>query len=193
MRGRLARSLNPLKRGGKFSSRKRSLCHNHVMSRSIALGTILFCTLTLAACSGGDNSSASVERGAASVSQFTLCVQNNSSLSISSSGDGSPTQPEGFFVRPGERACATSDPETDRITQSMMSDIGPSWTTDYSIEEIGDAVTYVRSNFSTCGRTWTNKESINERVSCSGNPFQMTVKFSNNGSGYTAEITFADQ
>lgn len=193
MRCRLARALNPLKRGGKFSSSLVSLCNNRTMSRSLTFGTILFCGLTLAACSGDDASTASVERGAASASQIALCVQNDSSLSISSSGDGSPTQPEGFLVRPGERACATSDPNTDRITQSMMSDVGPSWTTEYSIEEDGGPVTYIEAKFTTCGRTWKNEDSINEKISCSGNPFQITVNFSDSGSTSTAEITFADQ
>ena len=160
------------------------------MNRVITIGAIL-CTITLTACSSGDE--ASVERGASSASQFALCVQNDSSFSISSTGDGSPTQPEGFFVGPGERACATSDPNTDRISQSMMSDIGPSWTTEYFIEEIGSDIVYVESAFTTCGRTWTNEDSISEKISCSGNPFQITVNFNDQGSTSTAEIIFSDQ
>lgn len=76
----------------------------------------------------------------------------------------------------------------------MMSDIGPSWTTEYSItDDDKSGISYVESQFTTCGRTWTNEESISEKVSCSGNPFRITVTFSDKGSTSTAEIVFADQ
>lgn len=155
----------------------------------------LACALALSACGGDEQADASVERGAASSDEkYTLCVTNNSSRSISSIGDGSPSQPEGFLVRPGESTCTSTDPGAEEIVQSMMSDIGPSWTTRYAIDEDDSApVSYLSADLTTCGRTWSNERTISASISCSGNPFRISVNFNSNGAGPTANMTFADQ
>ena len=157
--------------------------------------------LALSAC-GGDSQAGSgsialqtqVERQASSSVAYTLCVKNASSRTISSTGDGSPSQPEGFIVRPGENACTSATPGTSEIIQSMMSDVGPSWTTRYALTSKATALgTYFEEVFSTCGRTWSNETSISASLSCSGNPFRVKVTFDDKGAAPTANVTFADQ
>lgn len=172
---------------------KDTLCQDLAMIKSLALGATV-CALALTACSGNDDSSASVDRGAAAATKFTLCVTNESSVAISSSGDGSPTQPEGFFLSPGGRECVSSSPGTDSVFQSMMSDTGPTWGTHYYIKDVGNSHSSTwEERFSTCGKTWKTTKPINEAVSCSGNPFQLSATFSSNSMGSTAELVFADQ
>lgn len=151
----------------------------------------LTCVVALAACGGDEQTDASVERGAAASTSLTICVQNDSSRSISSTGDGSPSQPEGFLVRPGERACTTSAEGTEEIVQSMMSDEGPSWNTRFAFtgDDSTSGVSYLETTFATCGKTWTNKFSFTASISCSGNPFRISGEIENS----TANITFADQ
>lgn len=157
----------------------------------VALASVL----ALTACGGDEQTDSSVERGAASSDEkYTLCVTNDSSRSISSTGDGSPSQPAGFMVRPGESACATTTAGAEEIVQSMLSDIGPSWTTRYAIDEDDSGpISYLSSDLTTCGRTWSNERTISASVSCGGNPFRISVNFKSNGAGPTANLTFADQ
>jgi hypothetical protein len=153
------------------------------------------CLVALSACGGDSQADASVERQAASSVAYTLCVKNDSSRTISSIGDGSPSQPEGFVVRPGDKACASATPGTKEIIQSMMSDVGPSWTTRYALTPKTTAAlgTFYEEVFSTCGRTWSNETSISASLSCSGNPFRVKVNFEYNGAASTANVTFTDQ
>ena len=153
----------------------------------------LMSIFALSACGGDKQADPSVERGAASSETYTLCVKNDSSRSISSIGDGSPSQPAGFMVRPGESACASTAPGAREITQSMMSDTGPSWTTSYSIREKAGAITTLSSDFTTCGRTWSNEMTISASLTCSGNPFRINVNFKSSGAGPTANVILADQ
>ena len=156
----------------------------------IALASLV----ALSACSGDSQADASVERQAASSVAYTLCVKNDSSRTISSIGDGSPSQPDGFVLGPGENACASATPGTKEIIQSMMSDVGPSWTTRYALTSKATALgTYFEEVFSTCGRTWSNETTISASLSCSGNPFRIKVNFDYNGVASTANVTFTDQ
>lgn len=124
---------------------------------------------------------------------YTICVQNDSSRSISSQGDGSKRSPEGFLVRPGENACVSSGPDAGGIHQEMMSDTGPSWTT----------WLYIKEGTRERGRPASSKPFLEIcdtglgyqsspatfDLSCSGNPFSMTVEFKSP----QVTITFADQ
>jgi len=161
---------------------------------------VLLGTLALSACGGDSQAGVSialqtpVDRQAASSVAYTLCVKNDSSRTISSTGDGSPSQPEGFVVRPGDKACASATPGTKEIIQSMMSDVGPSWTTRYALTSKSTAVgNLLEEVFSTCGRTWSNETTISASLSCSGNPFRIKVNYEYNGAASTANVTFADQ
>jgi hypothetical protein len=169
-------------------------CENSEM-KAFLVPVALASVLALSACGGDEPTDSSVERGAASSNEkYTLCVKNDSSRSISSTGDGSPSQPDGFLVRPGESACASTAAGAKEIVQSMMSDIGPSWTTRYAIDEDDNSpVSYLSADLTTCGRTWSNERTISASVSCSGNPFRISVNFNSNGTGPTANVTFADQ
>lgn len=151
--------------------------------------------LALSGCAGDEQTEASAEREAASGQKtYTLCVTNSSSRTISSIGDGSPAQPEGFIVGPGESACTSAAPGAEEIVQSMMSDTGPSWTTRYAIEkQEGGDIAYLSADLTTCGRTWSNEKKISAALSCSGNPFRVGVTFNSSGGGPTANMTFADQ
>lgn len=157
---------------------------------------MLLPALALSGCSGDDQSDASVERGAAATGQLTLCVQNDSTRTISSTGDGSATGPEGFQVRPGERACTSTRGREEVLKQSMMSDEGPAWSTQLksSDEATGGSASYFTWSFSTCGKTWKEVRNFSAALSCSGNPFQVsgTFNFDDSG-GTTANVTFADQ
>ena len=157
---------------------------------------MLLPALALVGCSSDDQSDASVERGAAATGQLTLCVQNDSTRTISSTGDGSATGPAGFQVRPGERACTSTSGNEELLSQSMMSDEGPAWSTQLRSSEEGanNPVSYFTWSFSTCGKTWKEVRNFSAALSCSGNPFQVsgTFNFDNSG-GTTANITFADQ
>ena len=161
--------------------------------RFLVAPVALMSIFALSACGGDKQADPSVERGAASSEIYTLCVKNDSSRSISSSGDGSPSQPDGFMVRPGENACTSTAPGAGEITQSMMSDIGPSWTTTYTIRKKYGALERLVSEFSTCGRTWSDESTISASLSCSGNPFRISVDLKSSGAGTTANITFVDQ
>jgi hypothetical protein len=97
-------------------------------------------------------------------------------------------------VRPGDKACASATPGTKEIIQSMMSDVGPSWTTRYALTSKSTAVgNLLEEVFSTCGRTWSNETTISASLSCSGNPFRIKVNYEYNGAASTANVTFADQ
>lgn len=154
----------------------------------------LISIFALSACGGETETNASVDREAASSQSYTLCVQNDSSRSISSRGNGSARSPEGFLVRPGESACASASPDAGGIKQEMMSDTGPSWSMSYETNElnIGDITTFSR-DFSLCGRTWSNVSTVSSALSCSGNAFRINVNFKSNGAGPTANVTFTDQ
>ena len=171
------------------------LCHAACMKR-ILVPMMLLPALALVGCSSDDQSEAGVERGAAAAGQLTLCVQNDSTKSISSSGDGSASGPEGFLVRPGERACTSTSGSQEVLKQNMMSDEGPAWATQLTSTEDGSSsgVSVFTWSFSTCGKTWRNEEEFSASVSCSGNPFNVsgTINF-DNGGGSTANVTFADQ
>ena len=157
--------------------------------------------LALSACGGdsqaGSGSSAlqtQVERQAASSDPYyTLCVKNDSSRTISSTGDGSPTRPEGFVVRPGENACTSTSPGTGELSQNMISDVGPAWTTRFTHTAPFWSGTVFKEVFTTCGQTWTTITSISTSLSCSGNPFRLTVNFDYKGAAAIANVTFADQ
>jgi hypothetical protein len=162
---------------------------------------VLLGTLALSACggdsqagSGSDTFQTQVERKAASGDIFTLCVKNDSSRTISSTGDGSPSQAGGFIVRPGENACTSATQGTKEIIQSMMSDVGPSWTTRYArTSKASAAGNLLEEDFSTCGRSWSNETTISASLSCSGNPFRIKVNFEYKGPASIANMTFADQ
>jgi len=151
----------------------------------------LTAVFVLSACGVEGASEADVDRGASGVLQLTLCVDNQSTRVISSSGDGSPTQPEGFVVRPGERACASSAPNYSDLTQQMMSDVGPAWKTNLS----GQFTFGAAFGFETCGKRWSNKATFSTDITCSGNPFRIDGKIDANSDTkrLTAEIVFFDQ
>ena len=151
------------------------------------------CALSLAGCGGGEESDASVERGASVFDKYyTICVQNDSSRSISSRGDGSARSPEGFFVRPGESACASASPDAGGINQEMMSDTGPSWTTKlYRKSESEKRGQSTNSPYlEICDNAFDYRPSpYTFNLSCGGNPFSLTVEFKTP----QVNITFADQ
>ena len=156
----------------------------------------LFSMLALSACGGAEQAEAPVERQAASSATYTLCVKNDSSRTISSTGDGSPSQPEGFLLPPGKSGCTTTAAGATQIKQSMMSDVGPSWTTSLAVAFEYDFTleTALRTtSFSTCGRVWPDAKPISASLSCSGNPFRVSVKFNSSGAAYTADVTFSDE
>ena len=148
-------------------------------------------TFVLAACGGEGGTEADVERGASGVLQLTLCVDNQSTRAISSSGNGSPTQPEGFVVRPGQRACASAAPNYGDLTQQMMSDLGSAWKTNLN----GNFNFGAAYAFETCGRRWSNEATFSADMTCSGNPFRIdgTIDANSDTQRLTAEIVFSDQ
>jgi len=202
-RGSRARSDTtiPTKKGGSPNSGEQtSICNTSAMKPLIA-PIVLLGTLALSACggdsqagSGSDTFQTQVERKAASGDIFTLCVKNDSSRTISSTGDGSPSQAGGFIVRPGENACTSTSIGSEELIQNMMSETGPSWTTSYTYTPLFTSTgTLLREVFTTCGQKWTNKASISASLSCSGNPFRITVNFEYKGPASIANMTFADQ
>ena len=186
--------LAPSEEGGDLNRHELAfLCNGSFMKHLIA-PVALVGILVLSACGGESQADASVERQAGSSETFTLCVKNDSSRTISSTGDGSPSQPDGFIVRPGENDCTTTAPGTRAITQSMMSDVGPSWTTSYVLQFKSTPVgTLPSTDFSICGRTWSDETSISASLSCSGNPFRISVNFNSTRADATANVTFADR
>lgn len=159
----------------------------------LVLPITFLCALSLAGCGGSEQSDASVERGASVFDKYnTICVQNDSSRSISSRGDGSEISPEGFLVRPGESACAAASPDAGRINQEMMSDTGPSWTTKlYRKSESGKRGQNTDRPFlEICDNAFNYRSSpYTFNLSCGGNPFSLTVEFKSP----QVNIIFADQ
>lgn len=147
-------------------------------------------TFVLAACGGDGGTEAGVERGASGVLQLELCVDNQSTRTISSSGDGSPTQPQGFLARPGQRACTSAAPNYGDLTQQMMSDLGSAWKTNLN----GNFSFGAAFAFETCGRRWSNEVTFSADITCSGNPFRIngTVDANSDTQRLTAEIVFSD-
>ena len=140
--------------------------------------------LLLTGCSSDETSDASVDRGAAaSDSGLTLCVENNSSRTIWSAGDGTASRPEGFYAEPGVSACTSADPDSISLNQSMMSDIGPSWDVRFSAEN--DAELTGRGRYTelrmceSIFRSYRYSENRNAKLSCSGNAFIAQLDFDN--------------
>ena len=158
---------------------------------------LLLGALALAGCSSDDQSDASVERSAATIlGKITLCVQNDSTRTISSAGDGSASGPEGFFVRPGERACTSTSGKSRYLKQSMMSDEGPAWSSELMYWKLTttDDPDYQKWSFSTCGKLWGSVTTFNAALSCSGNPFLVSGTIDiDDSDNLTANVIFADQ
>ena len=171
-----------------------ALCQPCAVKHTV-IPMMLLSALALAGCSSDDQSDASVERGASATGTLTLCVQNDSTREISSVGDGSATGPEGFLVRPGERACTSTSGREEVLKQSMMSDTGPAWSTQLNSSDEGSTsgISYFTWSFSTCGKTWRDEAKFSASVLCSGNAFRVsgTIDFDGSG-GTTANVVFAD-
>lgn len=189
--------LGPRRGGSEVALPKRALC-KHVDMKLILGSLVVVSALAVTGCSGDGQSDASVERSAAGevLGKLTLCVQNDSSRSISSSGDGSAAGPVGFVVRPGERACTSTSSKSEFLRQSMMSDEGPSWSTELSYWKLttADEPDYQKWSFSTCGKKWVDDITFKAALSCSGNPFLVSGTINiDERDNTTANVIFADQ
>ena len=190
------REQHPLNRGRHCWENCRRLCHPFTV-KYIVIPIMLSSALALAGCGTDDQSDASIERGAATIlGKITLCVQNDSTRSISSIGDGSVSGPQGFVVRPGERACTSTSVKSEFLTQSMMSDEGPAWSTQLRYWKLttADEPDYQKWSFSTCGTRWVDDTTFSAALSCSGNPFLVSGTIDiDDRDNTTANVIFADQ
>lgn len=123
--------------------------------------------LALTACGSGEGEDVAVDRQAAGqMEHMRFCIDNQSSLTFSSTGDGSPSSPEGFVVEPGESDCVQSDGLN--LRQNMMTDTGPSWPVAFYVSK--------GVQFSACDLRWL-EQPFGGNITCGGNPVRIDGRF----------------